>query len=259
MITSRDNQKIKWVRALQADPKTRHEDQAFVVEGVRLVDEALASGWDIRWVIYTEGVGARGRDLMQKFESGGVPLEQVTPSVMESASDTRNPQGILAVLAAHTLPLPAPPNFIFIPDGVRDPGNLGTMLRSAAAAGVQGVLLPPGCVDPFSPKVLRSAMGAHFRLPIHSLPWDAIQRIITQAGLAVLLAEADRGENYTQANWQIPLALIVGSEAEGAGPAAQNLATRRVFIPMPGGSESLNAASAAAILLFEAVRQRTSV
>ena len=258
MITSKDNLRIKHVRALQADGKARREAGAFVVEGVRLVEEALASGWPTQWVIYTEGLDQRGQAVLTGFSQRGVPVEQVTPLVMRSASDTQTPQGLLAVLQAQSLPLPADLNFVFIPDGVRDPGNLGTMLRTAAAAGVQGVLLPPGSVDPFSPKVLRSAMGAQFRLPIHSLAWEDIRRIISQAGLKVYLAEVSDGEIYSRVDWRIPLALIIGSEAEGAGPDAQHLANKRVIIPMPGGGESLNAASAAAVLLFEVVRQRAS-
>ena len=258
MITSKDNAKIKHARTLQIDSKSRREAGAFVVEGVRLVEEALASGWPVQWLIYTDELDARGQKVLAGFSERGISIEQVTPQVMRSASDTQTPQGLLAVLEARSLPLPTALNFIFIPDSVRDPGNLGTMLRTAAAAGVQGVLLPPGSVDPFSPKVLRSSMGAHFRFPVYNLAWEEIRRIVWQAGLKVYLAEASGGEIYTNVDWGAPLALIVGGEAEGAGPDAQSLAIKRVLIPMPGGSESLNAASAAAVLLFEAVRQRTS-
>jgi RNA methyltransferase, TrmH family len=258
MITSKDNPKIKQVRALQADSKTRREAGAFVVEGVRLVEEALASGWPARWVIYTDGLDPRGQAVVTGYTQQGAQGEQVTSQVMRSVSDTESPQGILAVLEARALLLSAVQNFIFIPDGVRDPGNLGTMLRTAGAAGVQSVLLPPCSVDPYSPKVLRAAMGAHFRLPLHSVEWDEIERIIKRAGLMVYLADSGGGEAYTRIDWRAPLALIVGGEAAGAGPEARALAAQKVFIPMPGGGESLNVATAAAILLFEAVRQRTS-
>jgi TrmH family RNA methyltransferase len=179
--------------------------------------------------------------------------------VLASVSDTQTPAGILAVLSRQDFPLPEKPDFIFILDGLRDPGNLGTILRTANAAGVQAVLLPPGAVDPFSPKVLRSAMGAHFHLPLHSLGWPAISAYCRQHGLAVYLADASRGQAHTQADLRLPLALILGGEAAGAGNEAAQLAGQRLHIPMPGQAESLNAAVAAAILLFEVVRQRQAV
>jgi TrmH family RNA methyltransferase len=190
------------------------------------------------------------------FAARGAPLEQVSADVLRAASDTDTPQGLLAVLSQRLLPLPEAPDLVFIPDQVRDPGNLGTMLRTAAAAGVQAVFCPPETADAFSPKVLRAGMGAHFCLPIHNLEWGAIETHLTP--LQVFLAGVDEGLAYTQANFRPPLALIVGSEAEGAGPQARRLASACVHIPMPGGGESLNAAIAAGILLFEVARQRSS-
>jgi TrmH family RNA methyltransferase len=122
---------------------------------------------------------------------------------------------------------------------------------------VGGVLLPPGAADPFAPKVLRAGMGAHFRLPLLECSWEQITALV--APLRIFLAAAGRGIAYTQADFRSPLALIVGGEAEGASPEAQRLAPRLVHIPMPGGGESLNAAAAAAVLLFEVVRQRLGI
>ena len=159
-----------------------------------------------------------------------------------------------------SLPLPAALDFVFIPDGVRDPGNLGSMLRSALAAGVQALLLPRGAVDAYAPKVVRAAMGAHFHLPILSLAWDEIAGLLDktrhEGDLRVYLADAAAGEPYFRCDLSRPLALIVGGEAEGAGEAARRLANTTLLIPMASGVESLNAAAAAAILLFEIARQR---
>jgi TrmH family RNA methyltransferase len=177
---------------------------------------------------------------------------------MRAASDVETPPGILAVLSVREIPLPETIDFVFIPGEVRDPGNLGAMLRTAAAAGMQAVFLPTGTVDAFSPKVVRSAMGAHFRLPLRSLPWEEIESRLHEAPLRIYLADARQGVVYTEADFNQPLALIVGGESGGAGPFAENLAHERVRIPMPGGMESLNAAAAAAILLFEVVRQRSA-
>jgi TrmH family RNA methyltransferase len=130
------------------------------------------------------------------------------------------------------------------------------MLRSAAAAGVDAALVPEGTVDIYAPKVLRAAMGAHFRLPVQALSWEEISDYLLRSGLYVYLADAEAGISYTRADFRLPLALVVGGEAEGASSFAARLATERVHIPMPGGMESLNAAIAAALLLFEVVRQR---
>jgi TrmH family RNA methyltransferase len=132
------------------------------------------------------------------------------------------------------------------------------MLRTAAAAGVQAVFIPAGTVDVYSPKVLRAAMGAHFRLPLRSLSWEELGTCLREASLRIYLADAGQGALYTATGFRQPLALIVGGEAGGAGASAEHLAHKRVRIPMPGGTESLNAAAAAAILLFEVVRQRNA-
>lgn len=255
MITSTANPKIKWVRALQTSSRERRAAGAFVVEGVRLVEEALAAGWEAQLLLYTAELSERGRRVVEGFAARGAPLEQATPQALRAASDTETPQGVLAVLSHRELPMPEALNFVFIPDRVRDPGNLGTMLRTTAAAGVQAVFCPLETVDAFAPKVLRAGMGAHFRLPILALDWDAIAPRL--AALQVFLAAMDEGLTYTQADFRRPLALIVGSEAEGASAYARRLANACVHIPMPGGSESLNAAVAAGILLFEVVRQRS--
>ena len=256
MITSIHNPKIQFVRKLQSRSRARREAGGFVVEGVRLVEEALRLGWQASLVLYESNLDERGQKIVQGFAGQGAAIEEVSPEVLQAASDTETPQGLLAVLPMRTLPLPEQADFIFIPDGVKDPGNLGSMLRSAASAGVDAVLLPEGTVDVFSPKVLRAAMGAHFRLPIQSLSWAEIGDLVVRSGLQVYLADAQAGISYTRADFRLPLALVVGGEAEGVSPFADRLATGRVHIPMPGGMESLNAAIAAALLLFEVVRQR---
>ena len=258
MITSAQNPKIKWLRQLQGSSRERRETGLFVAEGVRLLEEALSAGWPAQAVFCLPELEPRAQTLVDGFVARGVTLELVASHALAEASDTETPQGVLAVLG---LPEPRPPerlDFAFIPDQLRDPGNLGTMLRTAAAAGVGVVLLPPGGVDPYSPKVLRSGMGAHFRLSLLALDWPQIEALIVQHALRVFLAEAGQGEAYTSVDFRAPLALVIGGEAEGAGPQARRLADQRIYIPMPGGSESLNAAVAAGVLLFEVVRQRSA-
>jgi TrmH family RNA methyltransferase len=258
MITSPSNPKVQFIRALQSRARNRRKEGAFVVEGVRLAEEALAAGWPARLVLHTRDLDTRGEEVVHGFAQQDVEIALVDERVMQAAADTVTPQGILAVLSMQTVPLPQELDFVLISDGVRDPGNMGTMLRTAAAAGVRAFLLPSGTVDPFSPKVVRAAMGAHFRIPILALSWEDMRAFIEANALYVHLAMARAGEAYTEADFRRPTALIVGGEAEGAGASASTLAHKSIHIPMPGKIESLNAAVAAAILMFEVVRQRSS-
>ncbi|HTX92679.1 MAG TPA: RNA methyltransferase [Anaerolineales bacterium] len=254
MISSAHNAKVQLARALLGRSKERREAGAFVAEGVRLVEEARAAAWPFRFALAGETLGERGIRLVDELQAGGIDVERVTDALLGSLSGTETSQGILAVLENRPLPLAKSSDFVLIADQVRDPGNLGTLLRTAAAAGVQAVLLPPETTDAFAPKVVRAGMGAHFRLPIRSLDWDGIRSQV--AGLQVYLAEMEGALSCWQADFTGPLALIVGGEAEGASPTARALAAKQVFIPMPGKTESLNAGIAGAILLFEVVRQR---
>lgn len=255
MITSSQNPKLKLARALQGRSKERHEENAFLAEGVRLIEEALSAEWPFRFVLYSNGLSERGQALIGKLKNAGIEVDEVAGDLLQAASGTETSQGILAVLELETLPIPDQPNFILIPDQIRDPGNLGTLIRTAAAAGVQAVLLPPETTDGFAPKVVRAGMGAHFWLPIHTLDWAEIEQVCHGAGMQLFLADMF-GQSCWQTDLSRPLALIVGGEAEGASIWARGLADTIVSIPMPGDAESLNAGVAGAVLMFEVVRQR---
>jgi TrmH family RNA methyltransferase len=255
MITSTHNSKIQLVRSLLGRSKERRETGAFVAEGVRLLEEALAAQWPFRFVLVGESLGERGKALVADLQSRRVEIEIVANNLMQSVSEAETSQGLLAVLDCSLLPIPPSLSFALILDQIRDPGNLGTLLRTAAAAGVQAVFLSPETTDAFAPKVVRAGMGAHFRLPIHSLPWEDIRTHTN--GLQIHLAEMEGVISCWQVDFCKPLALILGGEAEGASRSARELATSQVCIPMPGRTESLNAAVAGAILMFEVVRQRT--
>ena len=267
MISSSSNPKVKLVRALSGRAKERREAGAFLAEGVRLVEEASIAGWPFRFALCSDDLNERGRELVGKLREKEIDAEQVDARLLQSLSETETSQGILAVLESHELPIADPLDFILIPDSVRDPGNLGTLLRSADAAGVQAVLLPPESVDPFSPKVVRAGMGAHFRLPIREMGWEqiraflqgsAIQDSEAKTSLQVYLADM-HGASCWKMDFKAPLALIVGGEANGATEPARQLADSLVSVPMLGAAESLNAAVAGSILVFEVLRQRSNV
>jgi TrmH family RNA methyltransferase len=269
MITSNQNPKIKLIRTLQGRAKERREAGAFLAEGVRLVEEAVNSNWPFRFVLHDEILNERGSLLVENLKSRSIECEMVSTSVMKSVSETETPQGILAVLNDFEISIPKSLNFILIPDQIRDPGNLGTLLRTAAAAGVQSVFIPPETTDAFAPKVVRAGMGAHFKLPIHSMDWDEIEEVVKLAGvtlsgeavskgLHVYLADMD-GQSCWETNFRQPVALIIGSEADGASESARNLANEKISIPMNGNIESLNAGVAGSVLMFEVVRQRSNL
>lgn len=256
MITSSQNPKVKLVRALMGRPKERREANAFVVEGVRLVEEAVNSNWGIQFALYDETLSERGKSLVENLKSKSIDVEMVSKNLMKSLSETETPQGIIAVLKVSSLSVSNSPDFILIPDQIRDPGNLGTLLRTAAATGVDVILLPPETTDAFAPKVVRAGMGAHFRLPIRSMEWEEIREQIKD--LQVYLADID-GKSCWETDLRQPLTLIIGGEAEGASEEARKLATQKISIPMTGNVESLNAGVAGSVLMFEVVRQRSNV
>jgi len=255
MITSSQNPKLKLARALMGRAKERREANAFVVEGVRLIEEAVTAGWKFQFVLFSDGLSERGLDLVKILTAYRIDVEEVSGDLLQKVSETETPQGLLAVLEFTEFPIPEVPDFILIPDRIRDPGNLGTLLRTAAATGVQAVLLPPDTTDAFAPKVLRAGMGAHFRLPIHSLTWEDIKAQTN--GLEIYLSDMD-GQSCWDTDLRKPLALIVGSEAEGASDEARRLAAQKICIPMAGKVESLNAGVAGSVLMFEVVRQRAT-
>lgn len=255
MITSSSNPKVKFVRRLQTDRRFRSREKLLVVEGARWMQELLTHQAAPAQIFFTAAWQAANAAILQQLaQISHQPPQPVSEAVMAAMSDTETAPGVLAVLPLPELAWPAHPTLLLILDGIGTPGNLGTILRTAGAAGVEGVLLSPGCVDPANPKVVRGSMGALLRLPVRQLDWAGIAAQV--ADLTVWVAMVEGETAYTAVDWRQPSALIIGSEAAGAGQEAQQVARRRITIPMHGRTESLNAAIAAGVILFEAKRQR---
>lgn len=253
VIRAAGNPAITFVRSLHRRDR-RTTERAFVVEGRLAVTDALATGAVPRLVLVREDAPEAITALPP-----GLPFRRVAPKVLDRLSDVVTPQGVLAVFPFPDLPIPSTPTPLFlILDRVRDPGNLGTLLRAAAGAGVDAVFLSAESVDPFNPKVVRAGMGAHFRVPIRPLDEAARAEIIARCPLRVV-ATAEAELPYDMVDWRQPAALIIGSEAAGVGEAGRDLATASAAIPLAGGVESLNAGVAGAVILFEAARQRRGV
>jgi RNA methyltransferase, TrmH family len=254
IISSKANEKVRWIRSLQEQRKAREREKAFVVEGARLVEEAAAAGVRARIILHDGHLGAREHSAVNRLAAAGGEVLESTPEVLRFCSDTDSPQGLLAVLDWPELGLPRTLEWAVIADGISNPGNLGSLLRAAEAFGVQALILAPGSVDAFNPKVVRGGMGVHFRLPIRILDWKQIRALLE--GFRIWLAEAREGRSVETVDWSGRVALILGGEAAGPGDQARSLAAGSVHIPMQGKIESLNAAVAGGILLYEISRQR---
>jgi TrmH family RNA methyltransferase len=254
MITSTSNQRVKWVRALQTKRRARQKESAFVIEGLRMAREVVTAQSPVRLVLHTEHLDGRSRGVVNNLARLGAEVVAVSDAVMSACSDTESPPGILAVVPLPSLPVPQSLTLGLIVDRISDPGNMGTLLRSALAAGVEIVYLTEGTVDAYNPKVIRGAMGAHFRLPILPLDFNHPPRQLSE--IQIWLAEAAAGKPYQEVDWRQPVALLIGAEAHGPRPESRTHAVGQVHIPMPGKIESLNVAVAASVILFEIIRQR---
>ncbi len=236
---------------MQSSARARKRAKSFVLEGERLIAAALASGCPPRYAIHHPN---KNPPALKSIRESGKPCFAIHPSLLKKLSAVETSSGLLAVFPEIALPLPEKPKNILIMDAICEPGNLGVILRTAAGAAMEAVLLAPGCVDPYNPKTLRAGMGAHFRIPFRQLPWAEIAKYCDQ--LQVFLADAKGGQDYTQLEWgRKPWALILSNEAHGPSENAQQLTSQRLRIPLGNNSDSLNVAAAAAILLFEAKRQ----
>lgn len=252
IITSTQNQWVKLAHNLQRRAKLRRQERKIVLEGTRLIQDALAVGYRPQYVLYDQETA--DYHLIAQLQEQNVKLHMTNAEIIAHVSDTQQPQGLIAVFGMPMPKLPDDPQRIVILDAIREPGNMGTILRTAGAAGVQLVLLAPGCVDPYNPKVVRSAMGAHFRVPLIEPTWGEMATY-TQP-LNVYFATGDGDLSYSDVDWTQPWALVIGNEAHGVGKAAQKLSGQTVMIPMAMQTESLNAAVATGVILFEAQRQR---
>lgn len=257
MITSPSNPRIRDARQL-SQKRRRVAEGRFLVEGVRLISDALASGVRPHEVFYAPEVVAgqtSAVDLLARLEAAQIACWACTPHVFRTLSETVTPQGIVAVAPLPVLPLPNHPTLTLLLDQVREPGNAGTLLRAAEAAGVEQVIFAPETVDPFNDKVVRAGMGVHFRLPLLVLAhWEELHRSIPPA-TPLYVAEVKAPLSYDRVDWRGPAVLVIGGEAAGAGQEVRALATP-IAIPMQAAVESLNAAIAGAVILFEAARQR---
>lgn len=264
-ITSARNDRVRYARKL-GRRRFRQREGRFLIEGPRLVGEALASGVAFHSVFVCPELFPAERGELLAALPPGVPVYELAPAAFREVALTDSPQGIAAVVAMRAWswedccrpPAVGGAELVVLVDGLQDPGNLGTILRTAEALGASGVLIGLGSVDPWNPKAVRASMGAVFRFPF-AVEVDLPARAgdLRRRGLQVLVAAARASRPAYAADWRRPTAVVLGNEGAGVSQAVSAQADGAVCVPMPGRAESLNAGMAAGILLYEALRQRS--
>jgi len=235
--------------------KARERQDLFVAEGLRSVEELLESNFEIRGVLVSEAAeSSRSQALLAQFGHRDLSVEEVTATEFASAADTESPQGILAIAkipSGSLADLPVADTLrLLVLDAIQDPGNVGTILRTAAALGATATFSLPGTVDLWNAKVVRSGMGAHFHHPCLSGTWDDLDAFRRERSVSLWAADAS-GDSIEGLDRPARLAVVVGNEGSGLSPMSRQRAERMVALPITESTESLNVAVATGILLYE--------
>jgi TrmH family RNA methyltransferase len=261
-IDSPHNASVKRARALERDGALRRREGVYIAWGLHLAQEALRARAPLRQAF----VGSRlddtpeGRDLLRALGDARVPIVRTTTRILETIVEGSGDQGVLLLCArpdsSPSRVLRAPGSLVLAAHGVQDPGNLGSILRSARALGASGLITLPGCTDPFGSRAVRAAMGAQFVLPVAGAAIDEFLALARDARLQLVAADPKGAVAPAEADLTLPTVLLLGSEGGGLPGGLLDAAQRRVRIPMASGVESLNVHAAAVALLYEAARQR---
>nr|WP_165894958.1 RNA methyltransferase [Tepidibacillus fermentans] len=236
----------------------RNEQGLYLIEGIKIIEEALNSRQEVMSIIYT-----RDKEIPDSWqiqiEQSMQPINfyQVSQSIVDKLSDTKTPQGFFAILKQeqHSLETLKSRSFLLLVDEIQDPGNLGTIIRSADAAGVEGIILGNGTVDPYNDKVIRSAMGSIFHLPIVKASLDEVIFHLQQSDFQVIGTSPYAEKAYFDVDYKQKTVILVGNESRGLSESRKDQVDQMVKIPFMGQAESLNVATATSIILFERVRQ----
>jgi TrmH family RNA methyltransferase len=259
-ISSRENNTIKRLHAL-ADPKARKKEKAFLVEGNKLVEEALRSRAAIRVIAAPSLLRHHGKQLIKLAEAGSIEVLWISEHLMDVVAGSKTPQPVMAVvrMTEHSPDAltASPQGLIVVADRLQDPGNLGTIIRTCEAVGASGVALTPNTVDPFGPKAVRASMGSILRVPVVRI--DHAEHFLTKCrekGFQTVALAVSGKETHFDLDLRRPTAFVIGQEAAGLDDEVMKAVDRHVRIPMSSTIDSLNVATAAAVVLYEALRQR---
>lgn len=259
MITSLTNERVKHLVTLREKSRVRNEEGLFLAEGLKMFEEAPQSC--MKGIYVTEAIYRQLEPKLDACRQQGIPVEQVTDQVMQKISDTKTPQGIVFVMEQFRYSLEEmlggqTPLFLLVED-IQDPGNLGTMIRTGEGAGVDGVILSRGTADIYHPKTIRSTMGSLYRVPfLYTDDLKGTIRILQSKGIRIYAAHLQGKRYYDEADYSMGCGFLVGNEGNGLSVETADCADEYLKIPMEGQLESLNAAVAAALLLYRAAGYR---
>ena len=258
-IQSKDNLLIKDIRKLK-EKRYRTSSNMFLVEGFRFVEEALDSGFEVAHIF----ISARGED---KFKNSSMKnklqvntkVYGVSDSLLKNICDTDNPQGIIASVRNKPVEIKYDNGFYMLADRIQDPGNMGTIIRTAHAAGALGVILTKGTVDIYNEKTLRATMGSIFKIPIiYDNDLSLVQKL-KKSGFKLVTSSLATDKNFYDIDLKGKIIISVGNEGNGISDEVYEICDLKIKIPMPGGAESLNAAVASSIMMYEVVRQKNII
>lgn len=255
-VESKENSVIKEIKKLK-DKKVRREEQNFIIEGLRFCEEAILANVEIKYIVYSEKIEDKVESLLKDLNPN-IKVIKTTHNILKSLCNTDNPQGVLAVVPMNISKEVKMEGLYILVDKVQDPGNLGTIIRSAHGSGAKGVILTKGTVDPFNDKTLRSTMGSIFKISIIEDDENlSLLKELKDKGFNIVVSSLQTEYNFYDVNLCGNTIICVGNEGNGISDEVYSNSTVKVKIPMPGGAESLNVAVAASIMMFEAVRQNT--
>lgn len=260
-ITSIKNPLIKEIKALYRK-KDRIKNNAFIVEGIKIIEEMILNDYPLKNIIYTDQLlnSKDGSKFFEKIKELN-NLVYVPNNVFKEISDTENPQGVLGVAkfehkSLEDIIIKERPFLLYL-DEVQDPGNMGTIIRTADAFNADGIIIQDGCVDPYNPKVVRATMGSIFRVPLYYTS-DGSNGLIRlkDMGIEIYSTSLDDSIPIYDANFNHSFVMVIGNESKGVSEEIFSISDKLIKIPMPGKSESLNAGVAASIIMYEVMKQR---
>lgn len=261
-ITSMKNPLIKEVKSLYRK-KERIRSKSFIIEGIKIIEEAIDNKYEIKNIIYTDKLlkAKGGADFFEKIRSLK-ELVYVKDNIFKEISDTENPQGVLALSKFkynELVDIKSKDNpFYLLLDELQDPGNMGTIIRSADAFNIDGIIITEGCVDPYNPKVVRATMGSIFRVPIYynSNGLKGLEEL-KKLGIEVYSTALEESSPIFEVDYDKGIVLVIGNESRGVSKEIYSISDKLIRIPMPGKAESLNAGIAASIIMYEGMKQRS--
>jgi len=266
-MLSRTHPIARRLRALRGDAALREAEGVFVAEGIHLAMDALAAGAAIEAAVVSPRLAesGEGRDLARRLQEAGILAHSSSEATLDGLQDARSPQPVVLIVRREPVSLDAVLSgrggtpLLVVACGVQEPGNLGALMRTADAAAATGFLATPGSAGLTHPRAVRASMGAIFRLPAVEATLDRVLEEVHSRQFTVIGADARGAVNYDTADWRGPVALLLGGEGAGLPPEAEAALDLRVTVPMAPGVESLSVNAAAAVLLFEAARQRRTI